>query len=83
MIFTVCIALTNLHIKCHPLIDEDRPLARQYSAKPLEIGIKRAEKRRASQQRYRAKRRSRLSVALGDMLEIDLCAAAMMDLLNT
>ena len=82
-IFTVCMALTNLHIKWHPLRDEDRQRARQYSARLLEIGIKKAEKRRASQQRYRTKRRARLSAAFGDTLEMDLGAAAMMYLLNS
>ena len=83
MMFTVCMALTNLHIKWHPLRDEDCQRVKQYPARILEVGIKKAEKRRASQQRYRAKRRARLSTALGDTLEIYLGAAAMMDLLNS
>ena len=83
MMFTVCMALTNLHIKWHLLRDEDCQRAKQYTARILEIGIKTAEKRRASQQRYRAKRRACLSAEFGDTLETDPGVAAMMDLLNS
>ena len=83
MMFTVCMALTNLHIKWHLLRDEDCQHAKQYSARIIEIDIKKVEKRRASQQRYRAKRRARLSAAFGDTLETDLDTAAIMDLLNS
>ena len=63
--FKLCMALTNLHIKWHPLRDEDGHSAKQYKSRPLEIGVTTAEKRKASQRRYRAKRLARMSAQLG------------------
>ena len=61
-IFRLCLSLTNLHVKWHPLRDEDNQHAKQYRRRLLEIGAKKAEKRKASQQMYRAKRATCMSI---------------------
>ena len=64
-IFRLCLSLINLHVKWHPLRDEDIQHSKQYRMRLLEIGVKKAEKRRASQQMYHAKRAARTSVQFG------------------
>lgn len=64
-LFKLCMALTNLHIKWHPLRDEDGQSAKQYKSLLLDIGVPKAEKCKASQRRYRAKRVARMSAELG------------------
>ena len=63
--YELCMALTKLHIKWHPLRDKDGQSAKQYKSRLMEIGVRTAEKRRVLQRRYRAKRVARMSAQLG------------------
>jgi len=72
--------LTNLYVKWNPLRDEDSAHGNQYKRRLLEIGIGKAGKRKAAQQKYRAKRATRISAHFGaDMQGTDLGAGAMLD----
>ena len=82
-IFRLCLSLTDLHVKWHPLRDEDNQHAKQYRRRLLEIGVKKAEERKASQKMYRAKRAARMSIQLGDdRKNQEMGAGAMLDLLE-
>ena len=82
-IIRLCLALTNLHVKWHPLRDEDNKHAHQYRRRLLEIGVKKAEKRKASQQMYRAKRAARMSIRFGyEKQNEEMGAGAMLDMLE-
>lgn len=57
----VCTALTNIHIKWHPLRDEDGVLYNRYKNRLYAIGDEIVTKRKRSQASYRARRRARLA----------------------
>ena len=82
-LFKLCMALTNLHIKWHPLRDEDGQSAKQYKSRLLEIGVTTVEKRKASKRRYRAKRVARMSAQLGgDVWNPEPGAGVMLEMLR-
>ena len=59
-IFKLSIALTNFHVKFHPLRAEDGEYYRKYKARMSHIGTEKQLKRRRCQKQYREKRRRRL-----------------------
>ena len=57
----ICFALTNAHIKWHPLRDVDGAQYQKYRKRLHGIAENTIQKRSLAQQRYRAKRRARLA----------------------
>lgn len=70
-IFCLCLGLTNSHIKIHPLRREDLHFYQQIKNKNYKIGESIASKRKATQQRYRARRRSRMDAQFRAMHQSD------------
>lgn len=70
-IFRLCLGLTNWHIKRHPLRREDLDFYQQIKNKHYQIGESILSKRKATQQRYRARRRSRMDVTFRAMHQSD------------
>lgn len=73
MLFECCVAFTNVHIGFNPLRPDDSNEYRRYMRRVKHIAKKAAEKRAASQKRYKAKRAQRLVDQLGenDIVESD------------
>ena len=63
-IFRMCISLTNLHIKWHPLRGADLDRHNQVKNRQYAIGEEALMKRMRAQEKYHAKRRRRLSLEL-------------------
>lgn len=63
-LFRLCVALTNQHIRWHPLRQEDHATFQRYKNRQYSIGAEIARKRKRIQERYKARRKARLSVLL-------------------
>lgn len=62
IVFRFCVALTNLHIRWHPLREEDYERFQRIKNRHLQIGVQQVEKRKRTLERYRQKRRRRMDV---------------------
>lgn len=66
-IFRFCIALSNLHIRAHPLRVNDGSRYNEIRNRMEAIANERVEKRRRAQKRYRGRRRRRTDITYRDI----------------
>ncbi|RQM29211.1 hypothetical protein B5M09_011706 [Aphanomyces astaci] len=64
VIFQTGVALTNVHIRFHPLKDEDGDVNTQYINRLNAIGTKLIKDKRKASQKHKKKRKARLSMCL-------------------
>ncbi|RHY96587.1 hypothetical protein DYB37_013965 [Aphanomyces astaci] len=64
IVFQACLALTNVHVRLHPLRAEDGDSNAQYINRLNAIGAKIIKTKRAAGKAYRSKRKVRLSMVL-------------------
>lgn len=82
LLFRFSAALTNMHIKWHPLRDEEGRAFRQYKNRLNSIGVNTAQKRKTAQTEYRARRKARLALNFSARQQHEEGGVAMLDLLH-
>ncbi|OWY99178.1 hypothetical protein PHMEG_00029871 [Phytophthora megakarya] len=66
-VFRLCVGLTNAHVTRCSLRSDNGDWYRRSQNKLIELGIKIKQKRRLAQEKYRAKKRRRLSSSISDL----------------
>ena len=64
LVFQTCVALTNAHVRFHPLRADDGVAHAQYVNRLNAIGARRVKNKNTASRTYRAKRKARLSLVL-------------------
>ncbi|RHY32635.1 hypothetical protein DYB32_004321 [Aphanomyces invadans] len=64
LVFQTCLALTNVHVRLHPLRAEDGQANAQYVNRLSAIGAKIVKNKRVAARTYRTKRKARLSLVM-------------------
>ncbi|KAF0708875.1 hypothetical protein AaE_013061 [Aphanomyces astaci] len=64
VLFQTCVAITNVHIRMHPLRADDGDVNVQYVNRLNAIGTKTVKGKKSSARTYRSKRKARLSLIM-------------------